>query len=167
MDFLAYALRALITGFLPVGVLAFALSWWALHRGILEEKSDFNALKKEISEFGKRQKKAEEKKKLNPVHDKWFKFGGGFYGLVGLYTYVLVEWREIVDLVVGLPSLVLKFDIDVLINFFIESLTNFITAVTWPMYWLERGSSQYLWVWIVLAYAGYWAGIKLALRRMD
>lgn len=163
MNWVQGIVRAILMLGLPVAALAFAMTWWALRRGIFEARDDVETLNKEIQAFGK--KKKEEKPRLNPVHDKWFKFGGGFYGLVGLYTYALVEWREVLDLVAGIPDLVLRFQLDVLINFFIESLTNFITAVTWPLYWMEVSSRAQFWHWFVIAYAGYWAGMSLAQRQ--
>jgi hypothetical protein len=38
-------------------------------------------------------------------------------------------------------------------------------AIAWPGYWLSSIDSQYVWLWFVAAYAGYWAGARLALRR--
>jgi hypothetical protein len=106
----------------------------------------------------------ENREKLDPVLEKWFSFGGGFYGLVALYTWLVVEWNEVWDFLVDLPGIVFSFDIgsliSLVINFFIESLMNFITAIAWPMYWL--GVADNPWVWIVVAYGGYWLGIKAA-----
>jgi hypothetical protein len=45
---------------------------------------------------------------------------------------------------------------------FIEALTNFITAMVWPMYWLKRIDTDQTWVWFVVAYVGYWVGLKAA-----
>lgn len=105
-----------------------------------------------------------DREKLDPVLEKWFSFGGGFYGLVALYTWLVVEWNEVWDFLVDLPGIVFSFDvgslISLVINFFIESLMNFITAIAWPMYWLGVAGNP--WVWIVVAYGGYWLGIKAA-----
>jgi len=44
----------------------------------------------------------------------------------------------------------------------IDALTNFITAMIWPMYWLDRIDTDQTWIWFVVAYAGYWAGLRAA-----
>lgn len=106
-------------------------------------------------------------RKLNPVLNKWLSFGGGFYGLVGLMTYAVVELGEIVDFLRGFESIAGFFQnigIDMLIRLFIEGLMNFIVAIAWPIYWLDMISGQYIWVWFLVAYGGYWLGARLALR---
>ena len=104
------------------------------------------------------------REKLDPVLEKWFSFGGGFYGLVAFYTWIIIEWDEVWGFVSDLPGIVFSFDIGSLISlaisFFIESLMNFITAIAWPIYWLNVAGNP--WLWIGVAYGGYWLGIKAA-----
>jgi len=95
MGLITETIRALLFMGLPVAALSFGLAWWALRHGILEARDDFDTLAREIEDFGRRKK--EDRGKLNPVHEKWFRFGGGFYGVVALYTYALVEWGEVLD----------------------------------------------------------------------
>ncbi len=164
MSILAETARAIVVIGLPVAVLTFGLAWWALKNEFLGAKDDVRGLAKEIKALGKRQKK--EPQKLNPVHRKWIKLGGGFYGSVGLYTYFLIEWEEVVQFLKGIPTLVLRLDIGILIGFLLASFANFITAVTWPLYWLGHAPEQVVWLWFLVAYAGYWAGLNLAQRRL-
>jgi hypothetical protein len=107
--------------------------------------------------------------KLDPVLEKWFSFGGGFYGIVALFTWLVIEWNEVWGFLVNLPGIVFSFDvgslISLVISFFIESLMNFITAIAWPMYWLGVAGNP--WVWIAVAYGGYWLGIKAARHVTD
>lgn len=104
--------------------------------------------------------------KLDPVLEKWFSFGGGFYGVVALYTWILIEWDDVWGFVSGAVPVVLRFDIgsliSLMINLFIESIMNFIAAIAWPVYWLREADNP--WVWIIVAYGGYWLGIELAQR---
>ncbi len=106
----------------------------------------------------------EQGEKLDPVLEKWFSFGGGFYGLVALYTWLVIEWNEVWNFVSELPGLVLSFNIGGLISLaislFIESIMNFFTAIAWPLYWLDVAGNP--WIWGGVAYAGYWLGIKAA-----
>jgi hypothetical protein len=106
-----------------------------------------------------------DKTKYNPVHKKWFVFGGGFYGAVALMTYVLVEWYEFVDFIRGLGGLgdlLSRLGINLIINIFVEALTNFIVAISWPVYWMSEIETNRIWLWCIAAYGGYYAGSALA-----
>ena len=52
-----------------------------------------------------------------------------------------------------------------LIGLLVEALRNFILAIAWPAYWLSSIHTGHAWLWFLAAYAGYWAGARLALRR--
>ena len=161
----------------PMMALSFAVIWWALHRGRVRGES-VGELQKSLQALGARRKgkkakkdkdgletePAQEPEKLDPVLDKWFAFGGGFYGLVALYTWLLIEWDEAWGFITGLGALVLSFDpgtlISLVVNFFIESLMNFVAAIAWPAYWI--GAAGNPWVWVIVAYGGYWLGIQAA-----
>jgi hypothetical protein len=166
MDFVKELLWACLILGLPIVVLTFAMVWWALHRGIVETRDGVEALRKEIDEFGKARKKQKKKPPMNPVHQKWFEFGGGFYGLTALYTYLLVEFSEVVGFLASLPGIIIRLDIgqaiELFIRFLINSIMNFITAITWPLYWMREGGSNRFWLWLLVAYAGYWLGLRLA-----
>lgn len=171
MSIIAETIVAAFKVALPIGILSHVMVRWALHRGYLQETGGFDALRKEIKALAKN--KDEEGKKIkrsktDPVHDKWLKFGGGFYGLVALYTYGLVEFRELREFIAnfgGLFEFLRQLNFDMLINLFIDAMMNFVTAVAWPMYWMAEISSDRIWLWFLVAYAGYWYGMKLALQR--
>jgi hypothetical protein len=157
--------RALWMAALPLFLLSFGLVWWALHRGRLEGSS-VSELQRSIQSLGKSRKDKERPQKVDPALEKWFRFGGGFYGLVALYTWLLIEWDEVWGFLTGLGDIVIRVDIggliSLVIGFFIESIMNFVAAIAWPIYWL--GEARYPWLWIILAYGGYWLGIKSARR---
>ncbi len=177
--------RAVTMALLPMFILSFALVWWALHRGRLQGAS-VSELQRSIEALGKSRKKkkkqagdsgdgedeasgladAVDPEKLDPVLGKWFAFGGGFYGLVALYTWLLIEWDDVANFLGGLGDIVMRFDIGSLIslaiNLLIESIMNFVAAIAWPAYWLGEANNP--WLWIALAYAGYWLGIETARR---
>ena len=130
-----------------------------------EVDQDMRGLTTDLQALDDGLKRADEPgEKLDPVLEKWLSFGGGFYGLVALYTWLVIEWDEVWGFLSDLPGIVFSFDmgslISLVINFFIESLMNFIAAIAWPMYWI--GTAGNPWVWIVVAYGGYWLGIKAA-----
>ena len=75
-------------------------------------------------------------KKGDPIHNKWMKFGGGFYGVVAMLTLLVIEWSDIkgfglsgfreifnnfgieklIELVIDMviSSILIRFEVDVL-----------------------------------------------------
>jgi hypothetical protein len=174
--------RALFQAGIPVAITSFLLAWWALKNGYIDSVSGLKEFEIEVKRLskaksnnkknkshGKEEGKPEGVHQMNPVHNKWLRFGGGFYGVVGLLTYAVVELGEIRDFFVqfdGLTSLISGMTAELLIGFFVNSIINFIVAITWPIYWLSDIRSDYIWIWFVLAYLGYWAGSRFALHRI-
>lgn len=162
----------------PVAAFTLAIVWWSLEKGHFSETLDTKALEREIKAMSAKKKDKKKKgentvdepvndKKLHPVQKKWSKFGGGFYGIVGLFTYLVIEFFEIMEMIRNLGGFfqfISKFGFDVIINIIISAFTNFITALIWPMYWLRRIETDQPWVWFVVAYLGYLSGLKLAQR---
>ena len=119
------------------------------------------ALKDELKQLGKTKK--ERPKPRDPLHNKWMKFGGGFYGVVAMLTLVVVEWADIKQL--GLNSIqgmINNFGVELIIQLVIESFKNFIVAISWPVYWIDAIDSDRIWLWFIAAYAGYTGGSNLA-----
>lgn len=150
---------------LPVALTSFALTWWALRNDYLDSVVDIKELEKQIKQQRKDKKN---RKQADPVHNKWLAFGGGFYGVVALLTYVVIELGEIRDFFLQFESIsafFLNISFSMLIELIIDALMNFILAIAWPWYWLGDIAGQHIWVWFAVAYGGYWAGTRLALRR--
>lgn len=184
-------LRALVQAGIPVAVTSYLLVWWALKNQYLQGVSNLKDVEshfKGLSKARSRKKKEEKRRrkagggavemepgqqeshKMNPVHNKWLSFGGGFYGVVGLMTYAVVELGEIVDFITrfdGFLSLLSDITVGLFIGLFIDSIMNFVVAIAWPAYWLSDIDSDYIWMWFVAAYAGYWTGIRFALHQAD
>jgi len=181
--------RALFLAGIPVAVTSYLLIWWALKNQYLQGVSTLKDVEghfKGLSKAKSRKRKEEKKRrkqggsavkmetgqrethKMNPVHNKWLSFGGGFYGVAGLLTYAVVELGEIRDFITqfdGFLSLISDITPGLFIGFVINSIMNFVVAIAWPAYWLSDIRSNYIWMWFVAAYAGYWAGIRFALHR--
>lgn len=122
-----------------------------------KDKDGLTKIKKEL--------KAKPLSIQNLVMSKWVAFGGGFYGVMALVTYVVVEFYEVVDFLTGEETIwrtITSLGVNDLINFFINSLMNFITAITWPVYWLKKVHGYSAWVWFIAVYLGYLAGQMLA-----
>ncbi len=184
IDYLLIIIQALV----PIGVTSFVLVWWALRQnylggaGSMGEYEQWQKVRNQHRKAEKKRRKAAKKNgsteepgmtsdseaklqehKFDPLHSKWMKFGGGFYGVVALFTYALIELGEVQDLLLNLGDLFRGGLIGIVVGFFIESLKNFIIAISWPAYWLSRIHSHQ-WLWIVSAYGGYWLGTRAAFR---
>ena len=173
--------RALFQAGIPVAITSFLLVWWAQKNGYINTVSGLKEFESEVKNLSKAKSKNKKKKKdgtdeadlvdihqMNPVHTKWLSFGGGFYGVVGLLTYVVVELGEIRDFIRqfdGLSSLIEDITPQLIIGLFIDSIKNFVVAIAWPVYWLSDIRSDYIWIWFVVAYLGYWAGSGYALSQ--
>ena len=180
-------LRALFLAVLPVGLASYFLFSWVLRRrqlgtvtslkqveqAIKRQSKERSQQKKELKRAGGASTLAEGAHQshatgLDLVHNKWLAFGGGFYGVVGLLTYAVVELSDLRDFVLGFESiwaLISRFDLDLLVNLFVDAVRNFVVAITWPVYWLAEIQSSRIWLWFLLAYAGYWGGARVALHR--
>ena len=96
MSFLLEVFWALAMVGVPITVFSFVMVWWALEKGHFKESGDTKALERELKAMSKQNKKDKKDKtknsaKMHPVLKKWGDFGGGFYGIVGLFTYVVIE----------------------------------------------------------------------------
>ena len=182
-------IRALFMAGLPVALASYGLVWWAMRQGHITPVSSVRAMEKGMKLQSKKrrqdrkQRKAARKKGLeapdieaegaslpggDPVHKKWLAFGGGFYGVVGVLTYVVVELGELRDFFrsfESLSALLAQIGFDMLINLFVEAMKNFAIAIAWPVYWMSEIRMNEVWIWVGVAYLGYWAGVKAALQR--
>lgn len=155
---------ALFKAGLPVGVVAYLLVWWALRNGYLGAAESVKEIEKEVKLLVKDK---ESPKEGDPVHRKWLAMGGGFYGVVAMLTYLVVEVGEILDFISdfdGFDAFISSISVSMLIGLIIEAVKNSFIAIAWPLYWLSDIHSQYIWIWFVAAYAGYWIGSSLATR---
>ena len=167
MGFISEVFRAAILAGVPIGLFTFALIWWALRGGHFKEVLDRKALEKEMKQMAKAGKKNAKKAQVpqHPLQRKWAKFGGGFYGIVAFFTYIVIEATEIATIIInfgGFWGFLSQLSFDVIIRILIEALTNFITAMVWPLYWMGRVDSGQVWIWFGAAYGGYWLGLKQA-----
>jgi hypothetical protein len=150
---------------LPVALASYALTWWALRNDYLDSVVDIDELEKQIKQQSKDKKN---RKQADPVHNKWLKFGGGFYGVVAMLTYIVVELGEIRDFFLqfeGIGAFFSGISISLLIDLIIDSFMNFVVAIAWPWYWMGDIAGPHIWVWFLVAYGGYWAGTRLALHH--
>lgn len=161
-------IEALFTVALPVGIMSYLLVTWSIKTGRLTGQGDRKSQRAELKAMRKAQK-AKKTKTKNPMHNKWLKFGGGFYGAVGLYTFLIIEIKEIVDFITGyegveatMATLGNSSLISTVVSFFVNSFMNFILAIAWPGFWGSKIHGNSILLWLGIAYGGYWLGMNIA-----
>ena len=164
MNLVIEAVQAMALVGLPIMMFTLVIVWWGMRAGHFLAIDDHKALRLELKAMSKGKTKPENDQR-GLVQKKWARFGGGFYGIVAFFTYTVIEVTEIATMIIdigGLWDFISHLGIDVIISIFVDALTNFIAAMIWPVYWLDRIETDYTWIWFVAAYAGYWLGLKLA-----
>ncbi|NND81342.1 MAG: hypothetical protein HKN50_02815 [Gammaproteobacteria bacterium] len=97
----------------------------------------------------------------NIIFDRWTWFGGGFYGLAALWTFVVIETLDVFRFVFAFPGFTAIFEhgiISALVSLLVNQFTNIASAFTWFHYWYEQSVPLAL----LIAYIGYWLGLKIA-----
>lgn len=159
--------NALLWAGLPVGFCSYGLAWWAIKKGYIAPVNSVKGLEQAVKE---RNKNKQSKKEGDAVHRKWLAFGGGYYGVVALLTYAVVELAEIRDFISQLGGIVEFFrniSIGLLVNLIIDAFKNFILAISWPAYWLAELDRHSTWIWFFVSYGGYWVGGHLAVHQSN
>jgi hypothetical protein len=166
---------AIFGAFLPLVAISFILAHWFVkmqpESADKAQHTSTRVFKSQLEDFNKAEKRRKKRKNyvsdLNPVQAKWLKFGGNFYGVVALYTYLLVEIADLIKFFrefTSVSDFINRIDLGMLIDVLVQALMNFITAITWPVYWMKavEGHNAEI-IWLIMAYLGYLAGIKAAL----
>jgi len=150
-------LIALLKAGLPLFLISLLILFWINKRS---KKSFEEILSQSENKDVSEEDLQNNDKKEDFLHGKWVQFGGGFYGMVGLLTYLIVEWNELVSLVSDFSKIEFTFGnliSEIIVKFLIESILNLITALTWPIYWMGKISGTSIWLSLIAAYLGYWA----------
>lgn len=189
-------IRATILGALPVACFTFLTLQWSIASGRLPkftDKKDLKAQYKKLSQAAKEAKKkakeeAKKKKELEAsepeekkpffhkgkggdlLHGKVMFFGGGFYGTMALFTYLIVEIDEITNFlgkIVDFEHWRFSFSIDFIIDLIINSIINMVQAFIWFDTLPEYVRVNEGWIWLIAAYLGYLSGIRFTRDRGD
>ena len=154
---------ALLLG-LPMAVLSWFVFLWLFASGEISADGDRKTIS---SELKKARKKIARKERSNAryVYDKWMWFGGGFYGLAGLWTFALIEIGQLFGFILDFPGwsrLAEEGLAGFIIDFLINQLGNLLQGLVWFTWW----PADSILLWLLVAYLGYWSGVELARRRM-
>ncbi len=102
------------------------------------------------------------------LQKKFIKFGGGFYGILTLITYLHIEIYQLIRFVGNFSGFEGMFESGILrfiIGLVIEAVMNLVTAFMWPVYWSEFLPIGSLWVWLIVAIAAHTLATRYALSK--
>lgn len=147
-------------------VLSWLIFTWLYGGGDLDRGADRKSIDAAVKKMKKSFKKQKKGGTANYMVGKWMWFGSGFYGLAGLWTFVVIEVLDVSRFILdpsqfteSLRDGIVSTAIDVLMN----QIGNVVTAFVWFSYWSEDSIIP----WLIVAYLGYWIGVELARRGED
>ncbi len=152
---------------LPVAVLTWYLFLRLYKAGKLDRSLGHKALKPELKAL-KKQNKDKQTRSTHLLHNRWMRFGGGFYGLAGLWTFIVVEVKDTAGFVWDFPGFEALFAdgvISLLADVLANQITNFVTAITWFVYWGKDGVG--IPISMAVAYLSYLLGMHLARKDTE
>jgi hypothetical protein len=158
--------KAVFYGGLPVGIFTFLMVYYAYHKGYLTSDVNIQTAFKDKKNPHKKLSKSN-KKSLLFLHSKWMTFGGGFYGLLALMTFIYIELEQTIQFFInasGWQSFLNLFTFDAILSMVIESFTNMLRALLWFGYWPDVFDMKNAAIWFLAAYLGYRFGANLAQR---
>lgn len=161
---------AVLLAGIPLLIISFMLFAWGYKTNkIAPEEETPDQVESDPDDLTK--KITEEPKTGNFIFDKWFQFGGGYYGVMCMITFLHLELGELIELgtqlynATGLGSLI-QLLIQSAIQLFLESILNLINAFLWWNHWANilpipagRGFT-----WLICSYVGYSVGQFLAVK---
>lgn len=165
MDFFLF-LEASIKLGIPMIILSWIIFAWLYGGGDLDRESDRKSVGQQVKSMKKSFKRKKDGGATDYIVAKWMWFGSGFYGLAGLWTFVVIEIADLIRLILN-PSTILESLDDGLLSAIIDlamnQFSNLIAAFVWFGYWGDDG----IITWFFVAYVGYWIGVELARRGQE
>jgi len=152
--------QALIKLGVPMAVISWLIFSWLYREGMLDIDADRKTTSTELKEIHKSYKQ-DKNKKRNYLHGKWMWFGSGFYGLAALWTFIVVEFLDLINFVFSFPGFTKLLEngfVDFIIKTILNQVGNIVSAFVWFQYWSEDS----ILTWFIVAYAGYMVGIYVA-----
>ncbi|MFT4887940.1 MAG: hypothetical protein ACJAY7_001093 [Pseudohongiellaceae bacterium] len=149
---------------LPMAGLSWFLFSWLYNNGDIDREADQKSTKEQLKTLGKsfkKEKKLTDQSQAAYVYGRWAAFGGGFYGLAALWTFVVIEVSQSISFVFHFPGFAELFEhglISFAVELLINQLGNIVSAFVWFAYW----PSDTMIIWVLVAYLGYRLGVKLA-----
>ncbi|MFC3092871.1 hypothetical protein DRW07_01460 [Alteromonas sediminis] len=149
-----------------VFVLGYGLHYIAYMKNLGNEADIVSAKYLKRDENGKKRKF----KTGNALLDKWLDFGGGYYGIVAFIKLIFIEIAQVREFILEGPGIVAflqSLGIGTIISFFIEQITNFVSAIIWPVNLIGRFSLLQAALFIVVTYYVCEWSRKLARQQVN
>lgn len=159
-------LNAIIIAGVPVGLVSYFFTTLTSKKTQIKATNS-KELKVELKN-AKFKKDQEEHLITHMMHQKWLKFGGGFYGVMVFITYVHIEIIQIIDFFKNFTSFQDFLDsigFSMVINFFIEAIMNLVSAFIWFIYWHKFLDMDSYWVWLAVVFIAHTIATKYALSK--
>lgn len=159
-------IKAIFYAGLPVQVFTFLMVYYAYNKGYLTSDITIRDAFKDKKNPERKLSKAN-KKSLLFLHSKWMTFGGGFYGLVALLTFIYIELDQTVQFLIhatGWQSFLNLLSFNAILGMIIESFLNMLKALLWFSYWPDVFDMENVAIWFIASYLGYRLGANLAQR---
>lgn len=154
--------QAILEVGLPVAALSWLLFYRLYKRGELARDADHKSIDASLKEIRKTEKESKSASD-SLVHEKWMKFGGGFYGVAAAWTLIYIEVSGIVGVIIH-PSVVTQMFHNGIVNLIVQQITGQVTTIVdaaiWFTWWPGKGHGPV--VWLAVAYVAYIAGLNLA-----
>lgn len=158
--------KAIFYAGLPVLIFTFLMVYYAYHKGYLTSDVTIRDVFKDKKNPDRKLSKTN-KKNLLFLHSKWITFGGGFYGLISLLTFIYIELEQTLQFLIhatGWQSFVNLLTFEAILGMIIESFINMIKSLLWFSYWPNVFEMENIAIWFIASYIGYRFGANLAQR---
>jgi hypothetical protein len=196
MQILIETIRAAALGALPIACFTFLTVQWAIASGRIPKFSDAKDLqaqyKKQRDEIKKEKNIAKKNKQTGEseieqvhqknepffhkrkggdlIYNKLLFFGGGFYGTMALFTYLIIEIDEILTFfgkIIDVTHWNITFSIQFLVDLLINSIMNIVAAFIWFDTLTNYVDVNNGFLWLVAAYLGYLGGVHFTKIQGD
>lgn len=165
--------NAAAIAFAPIGVLTFLITYFSYKGGVItpeddqQDEWDITSSKSDDFDLDESIDKALDEKKPsnNALHAKWLSFGGGYYGLMALLTFAVIEAKQIFHFVMNFPgwqALRDMLNVQDMVDLLVDQIMNMVDAFVWFIYWQNQIDMQNGWVYLGLSYLGYYLGNRAA-----
>jgi hypothetical protein len=104
------------------------------------------------------------------LYNKLLFFGGGFYGTMALFTYMIIEVVEILAFfgkIIDVTHWQFTFSIQFLVDLFVNSIMNIVAAFIWFQTLPKYVDVNNGFIWIAAAYLGYLGGVHFTQLKGD
>jgi len=162
---------AILFAGIPIFLVTLLLSYWASSQGLddTDEQPDtkkaLNTADEESEpETTKTENSVPTNKTGNVLHEKWVQFGGGYYGVMALCTYLHIELLEISQALADFESVqdfIQSVNVAFFVNLFISAIMNMVAAFMWWSHWPKILPIVQPVIWLICTYAAYVAASSI------